>query len=128
MGKGHYKCRILDMNLKLREQQLKTIYYIYNMYIYWTAISKPHGNCKLKICIRYTHTHKKNQSQENKSRREEKRPKETKTINKMSIMTCIDELKVNGLNVPTKRHRMPNGYKKNTPKILLSPRDPHQIN
>ena len=47
------------MNLKLREQQLKTIYYIYNMYIYWTAISKPHGNCKLKICIRYTHTHTK---------------------------------------------------------------------
>ena len=46
------------MNLKLREQQLKTIYYIYNMYIYWTAISKPHGNCKLKICIRYTHIQK----------------------------------------------------------------------
>ena len=68
MRKGHYKCRILDMNLKLREQQLKTIYYIYNMYIYWTAISKPHGNCKLKICIRYTHTKKESITRKQKQK------------------------------------------------------------
>ena len=67
--------------------------YIYNMYIYWTAISKPHGNCKLKIYIRYTHTHTHTQRinhKKTKAEGEKKRPKETKTINKMSIITCID--------------------------------------
>ena len=34
----NYKCKILEMHLKLRDQQLKPCVYIQN------AISKPHGN------------------------------------------------------------------------------------
>ena len=49
-------------------------------------MSKPHGNCKLKICNRYTHTIRKrnpyttvqsvieSQKKENKRGKEEKRP------------------------------------------------------
>ena len=31
MRKGEYKCRILEMHLKLRDQQLKTVLYNYRM-------------------------------------------------------------------------------------------------
>ena len=40
---GGYKCRIFEMHLKLRYQQLKTIMYIYRL------LSKPHDNHKAKI-------------------------------------------------------------------------------
>ena len=67
--------------------------YIYNMYTYWTAISKPHDNCKLKIYIRYTHTrthtHKESITRKQKQKGR-KKTQETKTINKMSIIACID--------------------------------------
>ena len=41
--------------LEIRDQQLKTILYIYIQ----TAVSKPHGNCKPKIHNRYTHKKEK---------------------------------------------------------------------
>ena len=41
-----YKCRILEMHLQSRNQQLGYIE---------TPISKLHGNCKTKIYNRYTH-------------------------------------------------------------------------
>ena len=79
MRRGEYKFRILEMHLKLRDQQLKTILYIY--------IPKPHGNHKTKIYNRYTHTKEKAiqnttlkiviKSEENKRQREEKRPTKT---------------------------------------------------
>ena len=31
MRKGEYKCRILEMHLKLKDQQLKTILFIYRL-------------------------------------------------------------------------------------------------
>ena len=31
MRRGEYKCRILKMNLELRDQQLKTILYVYRL-------------------------------------------------------------------------------------------------
>ena len=43
-----YKCRTLEMNLQLREQQLKTISYTYRI------ISKFQNNCKPKIYNSYT--------------------------------------------------------------------------
>ena len=49
--RGEYKCRIFRMYLVLRYQKLKTILYKY----IWTAVSKPHGNCKPKIYNRYFH-------------------------------------------------------------------------
>ena len=45
MKRGGYKCRTLEMHLQLRDQQLKTISYIYRL------ISKLHSNCKLKLFI-----------------------------------------------------------------------------
>ena len=43
MRRGGYKCRTLEMNLQLGEQQLKTTSYIYRL------ISKLQNNCKPKI-------------------------------------------------------------------------------
>ena len=45
-----YKCKILKMHFKLRDQQLKTILYIYSL-VYQNS-----GNHKQKIIID-THTH-----------------------------------------------------------------------
>ena len=42
--RGRYKCRILEMSLQLRDQQLRTI---------------PHGNHKPKLYNRYTHKSEK---------------------------------------------------------------------
>ena len=71
------------MQLKLRDQQLKTILYIYVQ----TAISKPHGNRKPKIYNRYTKKEKQSKhntkdayqiiGEKNKTGREEKRTTKT---------------------------------------------------
>ena len=58
MRKAEYKCRTLEMHLKLKDQQLKSI-----IYIYMDCCIKPHGNCKPKI-LRYTQK-KKKQSKHN---------------------------------------------------------------
>ena len=55
MRRGEYKCRILEMHLKLRDQQLKTTFCIY----IYTAISKPNGKCKPENYNRYTHKKEK---------------------------------------------------------------------
>ena len=73
MRRGEYKCSILEMHSKLRDQYVcmyvcVCIYiyiyiyiciYIYthiHIYIYtWLAVSKPHWNNKPKIYNRYTH-------------------------------------------------------------------------
>ena len=54
---GEYKCNVVKMHLKLRDQQLKTIICMYrdntiNVY-------KPHGNHKPKIYNVYTHKNDK---------------------------------------------------------------------
>ena len=109
--RGEYTCRISEMHQKLRDQQ-------HNLVYIQTAISKPHGNCKAKIYNRYTQQKKKESKHNTKDSHqitgEQKRNgrKKTyknkyKTINKMEIRTDISviTLNVNGLNVPTKRHR-----------------------
>ena len=77
-----YKCRILEMHFQLRDQQLKTILYIYR-FIYQNI--RVTANKKPTIAI---HTNKKNQSkhntkdshqttrEENKRRREKKKKKD----------------------------------------------------
>ena len=47
-----YKCRVVKIQLKLRDQQPKTITYIH----IWIAIYKPPGDQNPKIYNRYTHT------------------------------------------------------------------------
>ena len=89
MRRGEYKCRILKMHLKLRDQQLKTIFVCVCVCRERerereTAISKAHGKQKSKIYKRYTHKKRKSnpsttlkivfKPQENKRRRGEKRP------------------------------------------------------
>ena len=79
MRRGGYKCRTVETHLQLRDQQLKTIYYIYRFLCQNFRIT---ANQKSTI---YTQTNKKNQLKyntkdshqprrgENKRRREEKR-------------------------------------------------------
>ena len=109
------QCRILEIHLQLRDQQVKTIYVDIQ-----TPILKLHGNCKPNIYNRYTHkqekaiqTQHRRQSSNHKGRKQEKGRKKTnknksKTVNKMSIRTYISIiiLNVNGLNGPTKRHKL----------------------
>ena len=90
------------------------------VYIY-IAISKPHGNCKPKIYNRYAQKKKKQSKHNTKDSyqitREQKRKgrkktykNKSKTINKMAIRTYILTITlnvlINGLNAPTKRHRL----------------------
>ena len=83
MRRGGYKCGTPEMNLQLRDQQLKTISYIYRpLYQNFRVISNQKS-------IIDTHTNKKNQLKhntkdsrqtrrgENKRRREEKRAAKT---------------------------------------------------
>ena len=56
MGRGEYKCRILEMHIKAkRPGTLKTLLFV--------NIPKPHSNHKLKIYNRYTGKEKEIQAQ-----------------------------------------------------------------
>ena len=79
--RGGYKCRILEMHLQLRDQQLKTISYIYRL-LYQnlrvtanqkstidTQIRKINSNTTLKIVIK---PHKERTSKEGKKREQQK--------------------------------------------------------
>ena len=107
MRRGECKCKILKMYLKLRDQQLKTIKYIYRL-----LYKNPMVNANQKSIIDI-HTKKKRQSKhttkdsqqitENRTKRRRKGGKKTyknksKTINKMVIRTYISiiTLNVNG--------------------------------
>ena len=112
MRGGEYKYRSVKTDLKLRDQQLKTI-----MYIKRDFCIKLHGNHKPKIYDRYTHKEeKKNPNailkmshqitrEENKKGRQKKTYKNNpKTINKMVIRTYISiiTLNVDGQKAPIK--------------------------
>ena len=83
MTRGEYKCRILERHFKLKEQQLKTILFIYSL-----LYQNPMGTTNQKSTID-THTKNKKQSkhtskgrhqitiEENKRGREEKRTSKT---------------------------------------------------
>ena len=58
MRGGEYKCKIVKIHLKLRDQQLKAMMYIYRYRYKYINIDnidiyKPHGNHKPKICNIY---------------------------------------------------------------------------
>ena len=120
--RGEYKCRILEMDLKLKDQQLKTILFTYRLLYQNLMVT---ANRKSTID---THTKKKKESKHNSKvshqiTREQKRKgqkntykNKSKTINKMAIRTymSIITLNVNGLNDPTKDKDWLNGYKNKT--------------
>ena len=83
MRRGGYKCRTLEMNLQLRDQQLKTISYTYRL-LYQnfritanqkstidTQIGKINSNTTLKIVIK---------PQEERTREEGKKKEQQKQI------------------------------------------------
>ena len=83
--RGEYKCRILEMCLKLRDQQFKTIIYLYRL-LYQNLMVTTNQKSIIDI-----HTKKKKESKhntkdshqiirrENKRGKEEKRPTKTNT-------------------------------------------------
>ena len=111
-----YKCRILEMHLQLRDQQVRTIFYIYiyrllHQNFMVTAnqkskqihiqIRKNNPNTTLKTVL-------KHKRKEQKKGRKKTNKTKSKTLNKMAIKTYISviTLNVNGLNAPTKRQRL----------------------
>ena len=94
-------------------------------------MSKRHGNRKPKICNRYKHKKRiRNpnttlklviKSQEKRTKEEGKKKNLQKLIenNKIAIRTYISviTLNVNGLNAPTKRHRLAEWIQKQDPYI-----------
>ena len=79
MRRGGYKCRTLEMNLQLGEQQLKTISYTYRL-LYQnfriTANQKSATNKKNQLKYNTKESHQTTKG-ENKRRREEKRAART---------------------------------------------------
>ena len=125
MRRGGYKCRTLEMHLKLRDQQLKTILYIYRLRYQNFSVT---ANQKSTIALQ---RNKKNQLKyntkdshqttrgENNRRRKKSNKNKSKAINNMAIRTYISiiTLYVNGLNAPTKRHRLAEWIQKQDPYI-----------
>ena len=78
LKRGVYKCRILEMHLQLRDQQLKTILYIYRL-LYQnfriTANQKSTIDTKTnkKNCLKYNTKDSHQTTREENKRREEKR-------------------------------------------------------
>ena len=60
--RGEYKCRILKMHLKLRDEQLKTILYIYVDWQVKTMVTLNQKGYLQQIKKTHTHTKKGNQS------------------------------------------------------------------
>ena len=94
MRRGWYKCRTLEMHLQLRDQQLKTILYVYRLLYQNFRLT---ANKKSTID---TQTNKKNQLKYNtkdshhtargeKKGRKKSNKNKSKTINKMAIRTHI---------------------------------------
>ena len=109
---GEYKRRTLELHLKLRDQQLKTILYVYRLLYQNLMVT---SNQKSTIDI-YTKKKKSNttlkshqitREQKRKVRKKTYRNK-SKTTNKMAIRPYIwvITLNVNGSNVPTERHTL----------------------
>ena len=123
MRRGGYKCRTLEMHLQLKDQQLQTISYIYKFLHQNFRITANQNTIE-------THTNNKNQLKytkdshqttrgENKKGIKKSNKNKSKSINKMAIRTHISiiTLNVNGLNAPTKRHRLAAWIQKQDPYI-----------
>ena len=112
------------MHLNLRDQ----LKWLCNLY---RVICELHGNQKPETNNRHTRKRKESKHKTKNShqiiRKEGKRKKEQKknhgnnqkTINKMTINTCLSLiiLNVNGLNAPIKRHRVAEWIEKQNPHI-----------
>ena len=96
MRREEYKCRILEMHLKLRDQQLKTILYIYRL-LYQNLLLITNQKPTIDV---HTYTQKKQSKHNTKDShqiaREQKRKgrrktwkNKPKTIKKMAIRTYI---------------------------------------
>ena len=125
MRRGGYKCRTLEMYLQLRDQQLKTISYIYgflyqNLRITAKQKSTIDKQTNKKYQLKYnTKDSHQTTSGENKNRRKKSSKNKSKTVNKMATRTYISMItfNVNGLNTPTKRHRLAEQIQKQDPYI-----------
>ena len=95
MRKGEHKCRIMEVRLELKGQQLKNILFIYRM-----PYQKYHYNHKPKMYNRYTYKIQQSKhnikdgyqnTREEKKRRGKKKTYKNrfKTINKMALRTYI---------------------------------------
>ena len=119
MRRGGYKCRTLEMHLQLKDQQLKTISYIFRLlYQNFRATANKKSTIdtqtkknQLKYNTNNSHQTKRG---ENKRRRKKKNNKnKPKIVNKMAIRIYISiiTLNVNGLNAQPKDIDWLHGYK-----------------
>ena len=83
MRRGEYKCMILDMYWKLRDQQLTTVLYIYRL-LYQNLVGTTKQNSTIdghtktkKQCKHHTKDSHQITREENKRGREEKGPMKT---------------------------------------------------
>ena len=115
--RGKHKCRILEIHLKLKDQQLKTIFFIYkllyqNLKVTRNQSSTVDTNKKVKRKRNPNTTLKLVVNSQEKRTKEEGKKKtyknKSKTANKISTRTYIwkSTLSIDGSNDPTKRHRL----------------------
>ena len=129
MRRGEYKCRILEMHLKLKDWQHKTILYIYRLlYQNFMGTANPKttiGTHRKEKATQTKHENHKKREQKRKERKKTYKNK-PKTIKKIAMGTYISIISLK-LNVPTKRHRLTEWIQKQDPCIyMLSTRDPLQ--
>ena len=113
------------MNLQLREQQLKTISYIYRLlYQNFRVIANQKSTSDAQTNKKTQHKYNTKDSHqttrgENNRRRKKSNKNKSKAINKMAIRAYISiiTLNVNGINTPTKRHRLAEWIQKQDPYI-----------
>ena len=129
MRRGEYKCRKWELNLKLRDQQLKTIMYIYIdcfIKISWemqtkklqyiqTQKRKSNLNTALKMIIK---PQEKRTQEEGKKKQLQKQPQTNKKMAK-GTYTLIITLKLSGLMLQPKDIDWLNGYENKTNKYAV---------
>ena len=124
--RGEHKCRILKMHLKLKEQELKTILFIYRLLfqnLTITANQKSTIHKQEKGIQHNTNvSHQITRKQQRKIKELGKQIQNNQQNGNKDIL--IITLNVNGLNAPTKRQRLA-GYKNKT--HIYVTRDPLQI-
>ena len=114
MRGGGYKCSVLKMHLKLRDQPLNILLYR-NLMVTTNQKSVMYIHKKTKKESKHnTENSHQITREENKRRKGGKRP--TKTINKMAIRTyiLIITLNVSRVNAPTKDIEWLHGYNNKT--------------
>ena len=103
MRRGGYKCRTVEMHLQLRDQQLKTISYIYRFLCQNFRVTADQKSAidtdiekknQLKYNTNYSHQNMRGENKRKTGRKKSNKTK-SKTVNKKAIRTYTSIMTLN---------------------------------